>query len=108
MLSTALSVDELRNFADLVWGLYLEDQRNATHFIDTLDIYIKCRFNMTKTASMLYLHRNSLAYRIKKIEDILGIAIDQQQDVLRIQLSICALKLYLTYCDPLPDGSVVV
>lgn len=96
MLDSTLTMDELRAFADLVWPLYLQDQENNTNFIETLDVFIRCKFNMTQAAAELFLHRNSLAYRINKIKDILGMSIEQQQDLFRIQLSIFALKLYLS------------
>lgn len=35
-----------------------------------------CGFNIGKTAQMMYVHRNSLQYRLKKIEEILEISLD--------------------------------
>lgn len=95
MLDSTLSLDELKSFADLIWPLYLEDRDNGTNFIETLDTFIRCRFNATQTAAELFLHRNSLSYRLNRIWDILGISTEQQQDYFQFQLSICALKLYL-------------
>lgn len=96
MLDSTLTMDELRAFADLVWPLYEQDQESNTNYIETLDIFIRCKFNMTQAAAELFLHRNSLAYRINKIKDLLGINVEQQQDMFRIQLSIFALKLYIS------------
>ncbi len=97
MMDRTLSTEELRSFADLVWPLYMEDQENATNLVQTLDVFIHCKFNVTQAAAALFLHRNSLAYRINKIRDILGIDLNQQQDLFQIQMSICALKLYLSH-----------
>ena len=38
------------------------DRKNGTSLFETLETYIHCQYNATKTASALFIHRNSLSY----------------------------------------------
>lgn len=46
------------------------DDRNHTELIQTLTAYIACFRNITDTAGELHIHRNSLIYRLEKINEI--------------------------------------
>ncbi|MCL4500127.1 MAG: helix-turn-helix domain-containing protein, partial [Chloroflexi bacterium] len=43
------------------------DAKNGTALIETLDTYFRCDANLRIAADALYLHRNSLAYRLRRI-----------------------------------------
>ncbi len=65
--------------------LHEYDQENNTEYLVTLASYLQNKCSISATAAALYRHRNSLQYRIKKIEEILGIKItasDEQKDML--------------------------
>ena len=47
------------------------DHANGTYLEDTLLSYYMNGFNMIKTSDSLFIHRNSLIYRLKKIEELL-------------------------------------
>ena len=49
------------------------DKANNTELYTSLDVYLKCNRNLGVTAEVLYLHRNSISYRISRIVDITGI-----------------------------------
>lgn len=51
------------------------DREKGGELVQTLEAYMECNFSRTKTAERLHLHRNSLNYRLQKIEELL------QQDV---------------------------
>lgn len=52
------------------------DQQNDTEFVKTLRIYLASDCNLIETASRLFMHRNTIVYRIRKIKDILGSELD--------------------------------
>ncbi len=62
--------------------LEIYDNTNGSFLIDTILNYYSCGFNIKKTAEMMYVHRNSLQYRLKKIEEILGISLDDSMEYL--------------------------
>ncbi len=57
--------------------LLRHDWEKGSELVNTLETYIECNFSRTRTAEKLHLHRNSLNYRLQKIEELLGKDIDQ-------------------------------
>ncbi|MGM0641905.1 MAG: PucR family transcriptional regulator [Thermotogota bacterium] len=55
-----------------IFDLIKNDKNKNTEYFETLKLYLKNNSNIVKTAEELFIHRNTLSYRIKKIEDILG------------------------------------
>jgi PucR family transcriptional regulator, purine catabolism regulatory protein len=52
------------------------DREKGGELVQTLETYIECNFSRTKTAEQLHLHRNSLNYRLQKIEELLKQDVD--------------------------------
>lgn len=48
------------------------DREKGGELVQTLETYVECNFSRTKTAEKMHLHRNSLNYRLQKIEELLG------------------------------------
>ena len=53
------------------------DHEKGGELVGTLETYLDCNFSRTKTAEKLHIHRNSLNYRLQKIEELLGCEIDR-------------------------------
>lgn len=53
---------------------------------NTLKTYLESNANILETAKKLYLHRNTIRYRIKKIENILGKSLDDSSFLFELQL----------------------
>lgn len=62
--------------------------------IDTAEELFKCHLNISEAARRLYLHRNTLLYRIEKIKNLTGIDIKKFEEavIFRIVISIHKLK----------------
>ena len=73
--------------------LEIYDNANGSFLIDTLLNYYMCGFNVQKTAQMMYVHRNSLQYRLKKIEEILEISLDDSMEYLDVVNCILVKRL---------------
>lgn len=72
-------------------GRLLEyDQSNNTELARTLEVYFSCLGNLGQTSEALHLHRNSLSYRLRRIQEIAGLSLDDAEACFRLQL---ALKL---------------
>ena len=69
------------------------DDRNGTELIQTLVAFFECHGNLRATADSLYLHRNSLSYRLKRIQEIAGIDLDNFEDRFRLHLSLKARQI---------------
>lgn len=55
------------------------DQKNGTEYLKTLKVYITsmCRHHITIEA--LHIHRNTLLYRLKKIEELTGTSLEDER-----------------------------
>ncbi|WP_430602497.1 purine catabolism regulatory protein [Enterococcus sp. DIV0724b] len=70
------------------------DRENNTSFTPTLKAYLAHHLNIATTSRGLFIHRNTLLYRIDKIKGLLPVDLDQEKNTFALQL---ALKLYELY-----------
>lgn len=76
---------ELREYCDRrLQKLEEYDSANGTDLIDTFLAYYMNGYNATKTAESLYIHRNTLQYRLSKINELLGLKADDYSEYLEI------------------------
>lgn len=62
------------------------DQNNNAELLKTLECYFVCKQNLRKTAEMLFVHKNSVIYRLNKIEALLEKKLDNHQAAFDLQL----------------------
>ena len=83
---------ELTDFYQETLGPLLhQDARNEGALIETLEGFFRCNGNLSETARTMHLHRNSLLYRLGRIEELLGHSLEDPE--LRLSLQI-ALKIH--------------
>lgn len=68
------------------------DLRNGTEYVRTLEAYLKCERRLNETASRLFVHRNTLLYRIGRIKEMLGDDLESPESRMRLLLSIADLR----------------
>ena len=56
-----------------------EDEEKNTDLYETLKMYYLCGNNIAETASRMYVHRNTLVYRLRKIRELIGSDIDDME-----------------------------
>jgi carbohydrate diacid regulator len=56
--------------------------------IDTLKAFFTCNLNMTETAKILYIHRNTLIYRLRKIKEETGYDPHTFKEAVPLQLAV--------------------
>jgi DNA-binding PucR family transcriptional regulator len=65
--------DDVRAFVrDTLGPLLDHDSARGTDLVTTLDAYVTCARNTTRTAAALHLHINTLLKRLARIETVLG------------------------------------
>lgn len=67
------------------------DKNNRSDLLPTLTNYIECGLSIKKCSEMMFLHTNTIRYRLEKIEDICGISLSNIKELLALYL---ALVLY--------------
>ena len=70
-----------------LYGLMEYDKEHNTTFTNSLNSYLKHSRNITETAKALHIHRNSMIYHLKRIEEILGFPLTDSDTLLHIELS---------------------
>ena len=71
LLLTMTAHSELRDFYDDVIGsLAAYDRRARAGLLETLDAYFACNGSPTDAAQRLHLHRNTVLYRLRRIEQV--------------------------------------
>lgn len=55
---------------------------------NTLDTYLKNQGEITQTSNELFIHRNTVKYRINRCEEILGVSVDDPEISLKIRLAL--------------------
>ncbi len=66
------------------------ENRGNQALLETLEGFFRCNGNLSETARTMHLHRNSLLYRLSRIEELLGRSLEDAE--LRLSLQI-ALKI---------------
>ena len=69
------------------------DRNHKTNDLDLLRALLRHERNITAVAKELFLHRNTIIYRIKKLEERLGLSLDDPDVRLMLQLSLMMLTL---------------
>ena len=69
------------------------DKRNGTDYLYTFWVYAECAFNAQQAAAKLFIHKNTLVYRVGKIREILRSNFSTGREQFCFQLSLRILKL---------------
>lgn len=77
------------------------DKTNKTDYLLLLECYFRNNGNINETSCQLYLHRNTINYKLNKIEKILHCDLSNMEDRTKL---IIALMIYYIH-RPLPDCS---
>jgi len=79
---------ELRDFYDdQVRSLLEYDRRTGAGLMQTLEAFFRCHGSPTEMASLLHLHRNTVLYRLRRIEEIGRLRLDNPE--VRLNLHLC-------------------
>jgi sugar diacid utilization regulator len=80
---------ELRSFADDVLGSLSRNERERrAEYLTTLACYLRENSSPQRAARYLHVHPNTVAYRIKRIEEITGLSMDSYRDRLTTQVAL--------------------
>ena len=93
-LSELSSSQAMKDFCQEYLGnLLAYDVENDACLVDTLKTYFSCGSNLRKTADTLYVHKNTVIYRLGKIESLLGKSIHDCQTAFHLQLCLQLLEI---------------
>lgn len=94
LLKCASETHNILGFIDpLLFQLVNYDQVNGTDHANDLYVYLNSGRSINEAAKSLFVHKNSMYYRIAKIEEILGISLQDEKHCFSLQLSLEILHL---------------
>jgi len=81
-----------RRFSDQIVGpLVAYDKNHRSSLVETIIAYFRHHGIISQTADALYIHRNTLSYRLDRIQELTGQDLENPDERLALQL---ALKLW--------------
>ncbi len=86
--------EKLLAFCDKTLGALVEyDMRQRADLIKTLEAFFACHGNLSQTADMLIVHRNTLLYRMNRINEIAEIDLNRPETRLALHLALTIRRL---------------
>ncbi len=80
---------ELRSFAaDVLGKLAVHEQEHKSEYLTTLACYFRENNSPQRASRILHVHPNTVAYRVKRIEEITGLRLDNYTDRLIAQVAL--------------------
>jgi DNA-binding PucR family transcriptional regulator len=87
-------MDDLRDvYQDQIAHIVNYDRRKNTDLLDTLETYLECAGNLTRTADRLFVHRNTLIQRLERLQSLCDIDLQERSNWLTLQVAIKVYKL---------------
>lgn len=86
--------EKLSDFCERTLGSLTEyDMRQNADLIKTLEAFFNCHGNLSQTAEALIVHRNTLLYRMNRINDIAAIDLNRPETRLALHLALTIRRL---------------
>ncbi|MEH7306838.1 PucR family transcriptional regulator [Neobacillus drentensis] len=81
--------EELKNFYTFALSPFSESKlEEEQSLLDTLSVYLETHCQISETAKRLFVHRNTVVYRIEKCEEILGKSLKDSETTMQIRLAL--------------------
>ncbi len=90
LLRNALAADPAADLAlrTTLAPLLAYDQEQGGDLVHTLAVYFRAGMNLSRAATALFLHRNSLYYRLAHIQALTGLSLDDETHRLWLHLAV--------------------
>lgn len=85
---------ELAPFLGAVWPLAAYDRERGGDLLRTLRAFFECGENVSRAAEALFLHRNSVPYRLERVRELTGLDYRDHDQRLALELGLLALEEY--------------
>jgi purine catabolism regulator len=98
LLSVLRDTEEAQTLVDRTLGDLLRyDAEHDSDLVHTLDTFLECQRSWQRTAGALDVHRQTVVYRVRRIEQITGRDLSQTSDIAELWLALRARDLVRSY-----------
>ena len=96
-LFNAPNDDVILNYInETILDIYLYDEANATSLLETVYQYLLNNKSLEKTGKILFVHKNTVMYRLEKVKDLFSINFDNPMNNFSYIYSIAILKYLIS------------
>lgn len=92
MLGKLARSGELAPFLGAMQPLAAYDRDSGGDLLRTLRTFFECGENVSRTAETLFLHRNSVPYRLERVRELTGLDYKDHDQRLALELGLLALE----------------
>ena len=92
MLEELARSPDLAPFGELVRPLVEHDRARRSDLVRTLRTYFASGANASEAADRMFLHRNSMLYRLARIQKLTGLDLKDPRAALALQLGLLKLE----------------
>jgi sugar diacid utilization regulator len=85
----------LENYYLDILGPISNSENKESNLIEILETYLNENCNITVTAEKLFIHRNTLKYKIKKIEELLKCDLHNFNDCIKVKIALYVNKVLM-------------
>ncbi|PAF33537.1 helix-turn-helix domain-containing protein [Paenibacillus sp. 7516] len=78
--------EQMQQYVDRYIGSLLTVEGYDPELLQTLETYAICNGHINEMSSRLYIHRNTAAYRLEKLERLIGIPLKETENLLLLNL----------------------
>lgn len=84
----------LQSIGDQILKVIIDyDAENDAQLVNTLKVYLECDCQSAEAAQRLFVHRNTLRYRLRLIEKLTGTDLDDFEVLVNFYLAVLALEM---------------
>jgi purine catabolism regulator len=92
-LFAPLSPGEAQVTAEEVLGPLIDyDERHNTELVRSLRVFLQCNRSWTRATAELFVHRQTLVYRMSRVEQLTGRRLNETRDVAELWLALRAYR----------------
>jgi DNA-binding PucR family transcriptional regulator len=91
LLERLAESEDLAPFRKLIKPLIEYDRERRSGLVRTLRVYFLAGTNASEAADRLFLHRNSMLYRLARVEKLTGLDLKDPWAVLALQLGLLSI-----------------
>jgi DNA-binding PucR family transcriptional regulator len=73
------------------------DRTHDGQLAQTLDVFLECEGNGVRAAERLYIHRHTLKYRLRRIEEICGVDLSDSLTKLNLRAALLLRRVRASY-----------
>jgi DNA-binding PucR family transcriptional regulator len=84
----------MKDYVKSVVGSVLEyDEQNGSDYFEFIKMYLQNGASVQQAANHMYVHRNTIHYKIGKIKEIAGINLTDMEDLLKVAMCLKIMKM---------------